>query len=146
MAVTLAFYKVDEGSGDTLTDSSGNGNDATVSDVTTFWDDAQVAQSIQDAENAADALYFMDVDNHGVPKTQAEFLSDGVINFDKQRWFCSTAGLLFYKNPLTIPEAAEVEYFLYKKGCFEYEALIDAVSGDVLYDEVSGKLIFDEEA
>jgi len=142
----LAFYKCDEGSGDTLIDSSGNGNDATVSDITNFWDDSQVAQSLQDAENTADALYFMDVSNHGVPKTQAEFLSDGVINFDKQRWFCANTGMLFYKNPRTAAEASEVEYFLYKKGCFEYEALIDAESGEVLYDEVSGKLIFDEEA
>jgi len=63
-----------------------------------------------------------------------------------QYWFCPTAGLILYKNPLTVPEAAEVEYFLYKKGCFEYEVLIDAVSGEVLYDEISGKLIFDEEA
>jgi len=69
-----------------------------------------------------------------------------VMNNNLQYWFCPTAGLILYKTPRTVPEAAEVEYFLYKKGCFEHEVLIDAETGEVLYDEVSGKLIFDEEA
>ena len=113
----LAFYAVDEGSGLTIADSSGNGNDATL-DVTipTFWEgDPMVSQELGDADIAADALYFTDGLYHPVEKTQAEWVSDGVINYDKQRYLTDCDGkppqLLIYKDPRTVAEDAAIKLF-----------------------------------
>ena len=97
----LAQYKVDEGSGTNLVDSSGNGNDATLTGTTTNWWD-----------KFADINYFTDGAGHGVEKTQQEWVADGVMNHNKQYYIkeCenSNTEVYIYKQPLTDPEDEEV--------------------------------------
>ena len=107
---------VDEGEGLVIKDSLGNIVGTYDVTIPTFWEgEPMVSQELGDADIAADALYFTDGLYHPVEKTQAEWVSDGVINYDKQRYLTDCEGkppqLLIYKDPRTTAEDAAIKLF-----------------------------------
>ena len=111
MSELLGYYKIDEGVGTALSDELG-GSDATLSssDVPAFWADAQVAQSIIDADNGAAKL--CDASNHALPYDEAglDVVFDGS---DDQMFTKQCTGknkeYLLYKNAQVDPALTEIK-------------------------------------
>jgi len=105
---------INEGTGTDIHDSEGN-LVGTLNGNATFWDAPhEVSQELAEAEDAADSYYLTDGSRHPVDKTQQEWISDGVINNDKQRYLtdCNNKPeLLVYKVPNSIAEDAEIKVF-----------------------------------
>lgn len=139
---------INEGSGTDIHDSDGN-LVGILSGDDTFWEgEPMVAHSIMDAEAASTSgNYLTDGNGHALSMTQQEWEADTVVmNNNKQYYFCAEAGLFINKNVLTDAQHLDYIEYLYNNCYQEFEALIDAVSGEIVYDEDSLEILYDEEA
>jgi len=101
---------INEGSGTDIHDSASN-SVGTLSGTGDFWaGKPMVAQSIIDMEAAAVAPYFTDGGTNAISKTQQEWISDGVINNNKQYYF-GDKGMTLYETIRTTGEDTEIKAY-----------------------------------